>query len=262
MYKRIEDLYKKKSPYNKIKIKTFRVYLIIVILLLVFNIANIYLLMLITVFGTVFIMKSICEKELKTKLYFSYNKKDKSGKFLDEIICDREKKMFKDYCKKENLYNEKSLKCLISHYRSYIKPKMVSDNFWSIIAIIVSVALAFVTKEGFDFNSFERAMPYLISLIFITVIINLSIKQFSKIKTFFKGEDGMNERLEGIFSELYIECINENEKTDKKKVRKNVLKKSKNNHVKIQKNRKKFIHYYGYKSIYLCIFLKKGNKYK
>ena len=75
----------------------------------------------------------------------------------------------------------------MEHYRNLVKPKVVSDNFWSIIAIIVSILLAFVTKDGFDFNSFEKALPYLISIGFVVLIILFFIRQFSQAKVFFKG---------------------------------------------------------------------------
>ena len=54
------------------------------------------------------------------------------------------------------------------------------------------------------------------------------IRQFSQAKVFFKGEDGMYERLEEIFSELYINYINDievsNLNTQKNKISKNVKK--------------------------------------
>ena len=115
----------------------------------------------------------------------------------------------------------------MKHYRNLVKPKVVSDNFWSIIAIIVSILLAFVTKDGFNFNSFEKALPYLISIGLVVSTILIFIRQFSQAKVFFKGEDGMYERLEEIFSELYTECINTNIVDKKKKSKKQVKKKSK-----------------------------------
>ena len=87
MYKKIEELYKKQSPYNKIKKRFFWTYIIVVLFLLLFNIFNSSLLLLLTVITTIIIMKKICEKELNTKLHFKFDKKDTEGKFLDEIIC-------------------------------------------------------------------------------------------------------------------------------------------------------------------------------
>ena len=85
-----------------------------------------------------------------------------------------------------------------------------------------------LTKDGFDFNSFEKALPYLISIGFVVLIVLFFIRQFSQAKVFFKGEDGMYERLEEIFSELYIKYISDievsNLNTSKKKIGKNVKK--------------------------------------
>lgn len=227
MYKKIEELYKKQSPFNKIKIKMFWTYIGIVFFLLLFNVIDSSFMMLLTVIITTIIMKKICEKELDTKLCFKFDKKDKKGKPLDEIICEKENEMFQRYLIENKIHNSQTLKCIMEHYRNLVKPKVVSDNLWSIIAIVISVLLAFVTKDGFDFKSFEKTLPYLISFTFIVLIILFSIKQFSEIRTFLKGEEGMYERLEVIFSELYIESIKEKD-TPKKKTIKIRNKKSKN----------------------------------
>lgn len=212
MYKKIELLYKKKSPYNKIKVKIFWTYIGAVAGLLIFNLFNTYIMMFLIVLITVVIMKYICEKELGTKLYLKFGKKDNQ---LNKLICEKENELLKKYLKENNIYNQKTLNCLIGHYRNLIMPKVINDNFWSIIAILVSVILAFFSKDGFDFNRFEEAIPYLISVSFIIIIIFISIKQFGELKIFLKGEDGMYERLESIFSELYVECVNELENINK-----------------------------------------------
>ena len=171
---------------------------------------------------TAAIEAQIREKKIK------FNKKNAKEKPLDEIICEKENELFQNYLKTKKNYNLQTLKCIMEHYRNLVKPKVVSDNFWSIIAIIVSILLAFVTKDGFDFNSFEKALPYLISIGFVVLIILFFIRQFSQAKVFFKGEDGMYERLEEIFSELYIKYISDievsNLNTSKKKIGKNVKK--------------------------------------
>ena len=240
MFKKIEELYKNDSPYNKIKKKIFFAYVIIVSLLLVFNVLDLYIMMLIIVFATLWIMKKICEKELGVKLCFKLHRNNSEYEPLDKVICEKENEMFKRYLNDNNIYYYQILKCIMEHYRNLVKPKAISDNFWSIIAIAISVVLAFVTKDGFDFNSFERVLPYLIFFVAIVIVILVFIRQFSEIKTFFKGEDGMYERLEIIFSELYIESINEIEKLKINNLQvKKGFKKSNRNSSKNNKKRKK-----------------------
>lgn len=96
-----------------------------------------------------FAVKHICEKELNTKLYIIIGKKDNSGKPLNELIHSEEKQLFKNFLKKENIYNKEVIECIINHYRVYIRQNIIGDNFWAIIAIIISIALAFVTKDDF-----------------------------------------------------------------------------------------------------------------
>lgn len=234
MYRELENLYKKQSPYNKIKRKLFFVYIVTVALLLLFNNFNNYGLMILIIFILLFVMKNIIEKELNTKLYLGL-KKENHGKTIEQLIDIKEKKLFKEYLKSKNLYNTLALKCIMDHYRNLIKPKIVNDIFWTIIAIIVSILIAFITPSGFDFNSFERTLPYLFFFAIIIIIFWLFIKQFSEIKTFIKGEDGMLERLETIFSELYIESTNTPTRKRKEKTTRNKLsnlKKKKNKKIK------------------------------
>lgn len=215
MFSKIENIYKKESPYNRIKIRLFITYIITMLLLWVFNINNIYLMMILMLVIAFFTIKYICENELNAKIYFKYDKRDNEGQPLNEIIHNKEKLLFKQYLKKENIYNRESLECILNHYRAYIKPNTVGNNFWAIIAIVISIGLAFVTKEGFDIKSFELSLPYLFAIVFMAIIIYYPIKKFPEIKKFFKGEDGIYENLEIIFSELYIEY--EEEKIDTKK---------------------------------------------
>lgn len=211
MFNKIEDLYKKQSPYNRITKRIFITYVIVMLLLWILNINNVYSMMFITLVVSFFAIKRICEKELNTKLYIKLNKKEDGGLLLSEIINIKEKSMFVKILKENQWYNKNTLECILNHYRAYIKPKIVGDNFWAIITTVVSITLAFVTKEGFNINSFEKSLPYLISIVLTVAMIYFSIKKFVEVKKILKGEDGIYERLEIIFSELYIEY--EEEKT-------------------------------------------------
>lgn len=227
MYKDIKEIYKKKSPYNIIKKKTFWIYAVFTLISLIFNFLNKIVLMILVLIAMLLIMKYISEKVLNTKLHLSIGKKKDNEVALPLIIRKAEKELFKDYSIKNNLYNEKSLLCIIDHYRNMIKTKIVGGNLLAILSIAIPAVLSFYTKDGFDFNGLANALPYLISFGIMIILLYFSYSQFIEAKNFLKGEDGMIERLEEIFSELYIECINTNIVDKKKESKKRVKKKSK-----------------------------------
>ena len=216
MYKDIEIIYKKKSPYNIIKKRSFWIYVVFILISLVFNFLNKILPMILVFIAMLLIMKYVSEKVLNKKLHLSIGEKKDNEVALSLIIRNAEKKLFKDYSIKNNLYNEKSLLCIIDHYRNMIKTKIVGGNLLAILSIAIPAVLSFYTKDGFDFNGLANALPYLISFSIMIILLYFSYSQFLEAKKFLKGEDGMIERLEEIFSELYTECINTNI-TDKKK---------------------------------------------
>lgn len=216
MYKDIEEIYKKKSPYNIIKKWMFWIYVVFIFISLVFNFLNKILPMILVFIAMLLIMKIISEKVLNTKLHLSIGKKEDNEVMLLSITRNAEKELFKNYSIKNNLYNEKSLLCIIDHYRNMIKTKIVGSNLLAILSITIPIVLSFYTKEGFDFNGLTNALPYLISFSIVIIMLYFLYSQFIEAKKFLKGEDGMIERLEEIFSEIYVECINSNN-TDKKK---------------------------------------------
>lgn len=227
MYKDIEEIYKKKSPYNIIKKRTFWIYVVFILISLIFNFLNKVVPMILVFIAMLLIMKVVSEKVLNTKLHLSIGKKQDNGVTLPFIIRNAEKELFKNYSIKNNMYNEKTLLCIIDHYRNMIKTKIVGGNLLAILSIAIPAILSFYTKDGFDFNGLAIALPYLISFSIVIIMLYFSYSQFIEAKKFLKGEDGMIERLEEIFSELYIECINTNIVEKKKKSKKQVKKKTK-----------------------------------
>lgn len=248
MYKKIDDFYKKNSPYKKIKIWTYILSFFVTLLLLAFStIKNYFIPLLIIFILAIFIMKKIYEKILNEKLYFNFSNKNNSGVPLDNLINEKEKNMVVGYLKENNLYNKDAIKCILEHYRCFIKTKAVNSNFLAILSIIITVILAFVTKEGFDINSFSVSIPYILSLILIFILIYYPISKVISLKKVFTGEDGLEERLESIFSELYV-YFNE----------KNNIKKSKNGTKKIKINNSKQLK----KKWYLLMFFIESNRKK
>ena len=227
MYKDIEEIYKKKSPYNIIKKKTLWIYVVFILVSLIFNFLNKVIPMILVFIAMLLIMKYISEKVLKTKLHLSIGKNKDNELSLSLIIRNAEKELFTDYSIKSNLYNEKSLLCIIYHYRNMIKTKIVGGNLLAILSIAIPAILSFYTKEGFDFNGLANALPYLISFSIMIILLYFSYSQFIEAKKFLKGEDGMIERLEEIFSELYVECINTNNADKKKEHKKQIKRKPK-----------------------------------
>ena len=224
MYKDIEEIYKKKSPYNIIKKRTFWIYVVFILISLIFNFLNKIVPMILVFIAMLLIMKIVSEKVLNTKLHFKRNENEIT---LPLIIRNAEKELFKGYSIKNNMYNEKILLCIIDHYRNMIKTKIVGGNLLAILSIAIPAILSFYTKDGFDFNGLAIALPYLISFSIVIIMLYFSYSQFIEAKKFLKGEDGMIERLEEIFSELYIECINTNIVEKKKESKKQVKKKTK-----------------------------------
>lgn len=233
MYKDIETIYKKKSPYNKIKIRMFLIYFISIPFLLCFNYYRKYIMMIMTMIIIIFIIKKESEKILSEKLCFNFFKQNRNTIYLDQIVEKKEKALFIDYLKNKSIYNKETIKCILNHYRCYLRPKIIGENFISILSIIISISLAFISKDGFDISSFSASIPYLISIIFLFFVVYYPISKVAELKKFFSGEDGMHERLENIFSELYIDF---NKKNNKKLLAKKIKIEPKNiNADKMQK---------------------------
>lgn len=227
MYKNIEKIYKKKSPYNIIMKKTFLIYVVFILTSLIFNFFNKVIPMILVFVAMIIILKIVSEKVLDTKLHFSYGKNKANDETLSTIIENADKNLFKRYSVKNNFYNEKSLICIINHYRNLIKPKIVGGNLSAILSIIIPAILSFLTKDGFDFNSLTNAMPYLVTFTIMIIILYFLYNQFISMKNLLKGEDGMEERLEEIFSELYVEYVSKSSIANKEIVKKTNKKKTK-----------------------------------
>lgn len=223
MYKKIEELYKKHSPYNLVRKDMFIIYSAGVVTSLVFNFYNNYILMIITMLIMLLLIIKRCEKILKTKLHISLNTKNKNEKKLKDIINDKEKELFKKYAQKEKLYNEKSILCILEHYRTLFKNKITSSEILTILSIILPIPLSFIKDGEFDIKGLVTAIPYLICFAIVIFTCYFAFRNFIEMEKIFKGEDGMVERIEEIFSELYIECVNDVEQSKlitKKKVKK------------------------------------------
>lgn len=218
MYNEIEKIYKKKSPYNLIEKIVLLIYFVVCLILFVFKIN-------VVIWFAIFYLVSFVVLLFLTSFVIKIIGKIKgSNMSLFINIRSKEKKVLKKHLKDNDLYNEKSLVCIIDHYRSMIKTKNVESEFLTLLSILLPIISGFYLNGNYDTVGFINFLPYLIISIIIIAIICVFFKGFFAIGRILKGEDGMYERLEEIFSELYIECIN-NKDNIKKDSKESIIKK-------------------------------------
>lgn len=208
MYKNIENIYINESPYNKIIKRVIIAYIVLVLLsalgdylcslthLLYLRII-IILISVVLIYGVVYIyLNSIFKKYLQINLIMAF--KNKRSKYV-ESINKKEYEKFKDYVIKHNIYNEKSLNCILYHYREMKQHEKSKNN----LLVVLSIALPVVIEAC------DKKLPWVILSIAAIILIYYIFSGASEVKLLLSGRSGMNARLEEIFTELYIECINE-----------------------------------------------------
>lgn len=225
MYNGIEEFYKKKSPYNSIKKSLIWLFIIYTIIYILISFFNKKILLTITIILILFSIKPLIITIVKKILHIKISKKNKNE--IPLIIAKMEYDIFKEYSIKNKIYNEKSLQCIINHYRNLVNPKISSVSLIAILAIVIPTLVSFYKDGNFDIDGLFITLPYIVTYSMIIILLYFSICQIIKWEKFFKGEDGMNERLEEIFSKLYIECINELISSEKIIEKKNTKKRKK-----------------------------------
>ena len=205
MYNKIEEIYKKKSAYNRITRKFFVVYVVSFLSIWIFGVLRHTYISVALVLILIYSMKEISERELKKKFYISMKFDKANDNTLQAEINKQEISIIKNYLMLNEIYNEKNITNIISHYRNLIVPKGKNDNFWNIVTLIITLIVPFVNKDGINIDMISLILPYFISLIIVCGIIYCSYKQIFTLTKSLTGELRMYERLEEIFSELLVE---------------------------------------------------------
>lgn len=122
------------------------------------------------------------------------------------------------------------------YFRILFENKITSSEILTILSIILPIPLSFIKDGEFDIKDLTTAIPYLICFAIVIFTCYFAFRNFIEIKKMFKGEDGMIERLKEIFSELYIECVNDEKQT--KVIAKKKVKKTKKEHLEGRQNSK------------------------
>lgn len=217
MYNRVESEFKKESIYNKMSKFLFKRYMIVVILVFIVKIIfkmSFFIEMFFTII--LFFLETIIE--LKISKDISILKKDERINYSKKAY-EEELILLKNILKENDLYNEKMIKDLIEHYRNLIPSKKNEINVPELISIVFTIVLGIysIIKED------EKTITIIIAVFIVMLFIIYVYNQIRNIIVMLKGEEDINERLEGLLGEIYSEVVNT----------------TTNNNVKIKKKRKK-----------------------
>lgn len=214
MFSKIEKVYKKESPYNKI-IKTFIiVYVLSFMALWFFGLFKRPYFTLIFVFVQLHVIKIISEKEFNKKFTLkSIIKHDGQSELLHEIE-EKEIKIMKKYLNENNINNNICITNIIDHYRILKSSKENHISLLELISLIVTILIPFINNNGFDIELLKKIAPYFITLIIMIAILYNFFEEIVILKKSLKGELYIYERLEEIF--CIILCDNNKDKKPNK----------------------------------------------
>ena len=225
MYKDIESFYKKNDPFAQFLKRLTIAYLLFLTFATICAVYKWYIVMLIVeVIGIVLSIihiihfSKVMPSQIKKKVF--------TVRVIDnakEIFKTSEIQIFKKMTQNRNLYSKESLKCILEHYRLFISQKQLSLSFVSILSITLPILLSFYNNGSFNTTDLVNSLKYIVVFLIGLFVFYFIINSVINIKRLILGEDAMYMRLEEIFSELYVDCIN-GEK-NKKEVKKNVKEK-------------------------------------
>jgi hypothetical protein len=218
----IDELYKQ-SAYKKISFVFSVVFLLAFIIIGILNYFKLYIPMIVISILSVLLIKFWCGKILNTKLKFNIKKE---GEKINAIIKRKDKELFLKFLKDNNIYSESKINSITSHYRSLIKSSGVEDVVWNILNLAISLIPMFITQDGVGNTTYKVAIPYLVVVVVFLLSLYWLIKMIPEIKVIIRRKNTMYERLELIFTELYLE-YKENSSFKKRKSLLSILSKSK-----------------------------------
>jgi len=159
MFSEIEKIYKKESPYNKI-VKTFIIVSVLsFIALWFFGLFKRPYFTLIFVFGQLYVIIKISEKEFNKKFTLkSIIKHDGQSELLQEIE-KKEIKIMKKYLNENKINNNICITNIIDHYRTLKASKEKYISFLELISLIVTILIPFINNNGFDIELLKKVLP-------------------------------------------------------------------------------------------------------
>lgn len=214
MFSEIEKIYKKESPYNKIVKTSIIVSVLSLMALWIFGLFKRPYFTLIFVFGQLYVIIKISEKEFNKKFTFkSIIKHDGQSELLQEIE-EKEIKIMKNYLNENGINNNICITNIIDHYRILESSKENHISLLELISLIVTILIPFINSNGFDIELLKKVLPYFITLIIMIAILYIFFEEIIILKKSLKGELYIYERLEEIF--CIILCDNNKDKKPNK----------------------------------------------
>ena len=220
MFREIESIYKKESPYNKIVKIFIIVYFLSFVLLWIFGFFKIPYFAVLFVFAMIYAIRKIFEKILNKKIHLgTIIKYNDRSKLLNEIE-KREIKIMRKYLYENRINNNICITSIIEYYRNKVVYGDNNIRIIDIINIIITMLVPFINNKGFDTKLLKDTFPYFSSTIIIVLLISIIPKCIFSLKKDFKGESYMYEQLEKIFSIILCENNKKRKKRYQKKINK------------------------------------------
>lgn len=93
---------------------------------------------------------------------------------------------------------------VIDHYRELSNLKIKNSGYWSALALVATLFVAFKDVTEFTFESLEYSFLFLFSAIIIFTVLYFCYKQIEDLYEILKGRKSIYNNIEIAFTELYF----------------------------------------------------------
>ena len=214
MYNKLEETYKNIKVDIKFFVLLIITYILFAVITLIFKNHN-------------FMILSIYIVLISFMLYFEMlNKVGK--KFWNKPILLREKykshyynfkkdKMIK-FSRINKILNKESIKEIVGHYRSKV-PIVLKTNWLGFILPILTILVIFINPETgkLEYDKFSYGLSSIASILFSVFILGFIFNTIKEMFEYIFKSYSIDNELEKIFSEIYLELDNYEEEPVKKK---------------------------------------------
>jgi len=147
------------------------------------------------------------------KIKAEFNKRGIKYKIgsLRNSVHKQEYELIKEHLVKKEMMDIENIKNFICHYRNYMKNKVKKAELISILSLVMTILFLVIDDNGLKIDIINKVLPHVLTFLVIYALYGMICYLINALK----GEDGMYERLEEIFSEILVELINDKNKKTK-----------------------------------------------